>query len=317
MTSNIPLITWQNSGGGSNRNFMVANGYSNPGVLSLAISGSAGGAATTILSEWTSTGLAVTGALSATGQLTVTGAAQNPFGSTFTPTAWGTSSVDINHASGGMLAVYYGGTAKGYFVANSGTAAISLNTQGDGTINQNVNGTTRASVTSAGLAVTGQVAATTTAGQHTFNVTQSITTGYAGVNILRAGTGQQAIRFAQATDGNEVGSITVSTTATAYNTSSDYRLKNITGPLTDSGTFIDTLKPKAGTWKVDGSKFVGFIAHEFAEVSPSSVSGEKDAVDEDGKPKYQSMQASTAEVIANLVAELQSVRQRLAALETK
>jgi len=38
-------------------------------------------------------------------------------------------------------------------------------------------------------------------------------------------------------------------------------------------------------------------------------------VDADGKPKYQSMQASTSEVIANLVAELQSLRQRVAALE--
>jgi hypothetical protein len=38
-------------------------------------------------------------------------------------------------------------------------------------------------------------------------------------------------------------------------------------------------------------------------------------VDSDGKPVYQAMQASSAEVIANLVAELQSVRQRLAALE--
>jgi hypothetical protein len=50
-------------------------------------------------------------------------------------------------------------------------------------------------------------------------------------------------------------------------------------------------------------------------VSPTSVSGEKDAVDEEGKPKYQGMQASSAEVIANLVAELQSVRKRLAVLE--
>jgi hypothetical protein len=77
------------------------------------------------------------------------------------------------------------------------------------------------------------------------------------------------------------------------------------------------VKPKVGTWKVDGSKFVGFLAHEFAEVSPSSVSGEKDAVDADGNPKYQAMQASSSEVIANLVAELQSVRARLAALEAK
>jgi hypothetical protein len=40
-------------------------------------------------------------------------------------------------------------------------------------------------------------------------------------------------------------------------------------------------------------------------------------VDAEGNPKYQGMQASTPEVIANLVAELQSVRQRLAALESK
>jgi hypothetical protein len=116
--------------------------------------------------------------------------------------------------------------------------------------------------------------------------------------------------------GNTVGDITSNGTITIYNTTSDYRLKDITGPLTDSGAFIDALKPKVGTWKSNGSKFAGFLAHEFAEVSPSSVSGEKDAVDEEGKPKYQSMQASSAEVIANLVAELQSLRQRVAALES-
>ena len=114
-----------------------------------------------------------------------------------------------------------------------------------------------------------------------------------------------------------VGSISTLASATLYNTTSDYRLKNVTGELTGSGEFIDSLKPKVGTWKSDGGKFVGFLAHEFAEVSPLSVNGEKDAVDEEGKPKYQSMQASSAEVIANLVAELQSVRKRLAALESK
>jgi hypothetical protein len=114
-----------------------------------------------------------------------------------------------------------------------------------------------------------------------------------------------------------LGGITTNGTVITYGGTSDYRLKNITGPLTDSGTFIDALKPKVGTWKADGSKFVGFIAHEFAEVSPSSVSGEKDAVDSDGKPVYQGMQASSAEVIANLVAQIQELRQRVAGLETK
>jgi hypothetical protein len=133
------------------------------------------------------------------------------------------------------------------------------------------------------------------------------------INLTAASGTRYHIIFRE--NGTERGSITSNGTTVAYNSVSDYRLKDITGPLIDSGTFIDALKPKVGTWKSDGSKFVGFLAHEFAEVSPSSVNGEKDAVDAEGNPKYQGMQASSAEVIANLVAELQSVRARLAALE--
>jgi hypothetical protein len=112
--------------------------------------------------------------------------------------------------------------------------------------------------------------------------------------------------------GSDVGTITTNGTITVYNTTSDYRLKNNQAPLTGSGEFIDALKPKTWNWLQDGSKGVGFIAHEFAEVSPSSVTGEKDSVDADGNPLYQAMQASSAEVIANLVAEIQSLRKRLA-----
>jgi len=39
-------------------------------------------------------------------------------------------------------------------------------------------------------------------------------------------------------------------------------------------------------------------------------------VDEDGNPVYQSMQAATSEVIADLVAEIKSLRVRVAQLET-
>ena len=126
-----------------------------------------------------------------------------------------------------------------------------------------------------------------------------------------------SVTSGSASTGSQVGSISYNGTLVLYNQTSDYRLKEITGPLTDSGAFIDALKPKVGTWKSNGSKFAGFVAHEFAEVCPSAVTGEKDAVDADGKPVYQAMQAGTAEVIANLVAELQSLRQRVAVLESK
>jgi hypothetical protein len=185
-----------------------------------------------------------------------------------------------------------------------------------------------------GLAVTGALGATGNvySGNNGFSIGTGTTDGF---YVTPLGTMLQSFNAAVADgqyvrrrgsdgvityyyrDNTNVGSISVTTTATAYNTSSDYRLKDIIGPLVASGAFIDALKPKVGTWKADGSKFVGFLAHEFAEVSPSSVQGEKDAVDAEGNPKYQGMQASSAEVIANLVAELQSVRARLAVLESK
>jgi hypothetical protein len=239
---------------------------------------------------------AITGTLSATSDLRVTDTGGSHFILIGNQNGGGTNTPVILRGVNATLQI---GTGTSWSASGGGTL------------------TTIADFSSTGVAVTGALSATTTAGQHTINVTQSISTGYSGINILRAGTGQQAIRFTQATDGNEVGSVTLSTTATTYGTSSDYRLKDITGAVTDSGTFIDSLKPKVGTWKSDGSKFVGFIAHEFAKVSPSSVQGEKDAVDAEGNPKYQSMQASTSEVVANLVAELQSLRKRLAALESK
>jgi hypothetical protein len=115
----------------------------------------------------------------------------------------------------------------------------------------------------------------------------------------------------------QVGFINSNGTSTTYSTSSDYRLKNNPQPLTGSGAFIDALQPKTWTWVTDGAAGVGFIAHEVAAVSPNSVSGQKDAVNVDGTPKYQGMEYGSAEFIANIVAELKSLRARVAALEAK
>lgn len=110
------------------------------------------------------------------------------------------------------------------------------------------------------------------------------------------------------------GFINTNGTATSYNTSSDYRLKSNQQALAGSGAFIDALLPKTWTW-ADGSSGVGFIAHEAAQVAPRSVSGQKDAVNADGTPNYQGMDYGSGEIIANMVAELKSLRARVAVLE--
>ena len=111
--------------------------------------------------------------------------------------------------------------------------------------------------------------------------------------------------------------VTNSSNQTSLVASSDYRLKNTITPLTTSGAFIDKLKPSSWIWNSSGVTDAGFIAHEAAEVTPNSVYGEKDAVDKDGNPVYQMMNASSSEIIANMVAELQELRRRVAQLEAK
>jgi hypothetical protein len=110
---------------------------------------------------------------------------------------------------------------------------------------------------------------------------------------------------------NIIGSIVQSgTTAVAYNTSSDYRLKNTIAPMTGALSKVAQLKPVTYKWNADGSDAEGFIAHELAEVCPHAVSGTKDEVDADGNPKYQGIDTSF------LVATLTSAIQELSALVT-
>jgi len=106
--------------------------------------------------------------------------------------------------------------------------------------------------------------------------------------------------------GGVIGSITQNgTTGVLYNLTSDYRLKNNQEDLTGAKDFIMALKPKKWQWWDGSGEGVGFIAHEFMEVAKYSGHGEKDAVDEDGKPVYQSIQPSSSEVMANMVALMQ------------
>jgi len=151
----------------------------------------------------------------------------------------------------------------------------------------------------------------------------SVTASGAAVNILNLKdsvdqSGATFIQFLNSTGGN-IGNVNrvTTTNAVVYNTTSDYRLKTVIGDVTGQGSRIDALKPIDYQWKEGNEQARGFLAHEFQTVYPNSVSGEKDAIDKDGNPKYQSMQASSSEVMADLIAEIQSLRKRVAILESK
>jgi hypothetical protein len=86
------------------------------------------------------------------------------------------------------------------------------------------------------------------------------------------------ISFRNNSDGF-IGSISCTTTNTAYNTSSDYRLKDNVVNYTGALDALDKLRPVKYTWKSDNSQGEGFIAHELQDVLPCAVTGEKDATE--------------------------------------
>ena len=85
---------------------------------------------------------------------------------------------------------------------------------------------------------------------------------------------------------------------------------------------VALLKPCTYKWNTDDSAGEGFVAHELAEVCPHAVTGEKDAVDEEGNPQYQGI--DTSFLVATLTAAIQeqqaliqTLTARITALENK
>ena len=117
-------------------------------------------------------------------------------------------------------------------------------------------------------------------------------------------------------DNTEEGSIVIGTTNTAFNTYSDYRLKENEVTISDGITRLKTLKPYTFNFKKDPDvKVDGFFAHEVSSVVPVAVTGTKDQVDEDNNPVYQGIDQS--KLVPLLTAALQEAITKIETLETK
>jgi hypothetical protein len=115
--------------------------------------------------------------------------------------------------------------------------------------------------------------------------------------------------------GVSVGSIQTNGTSTSYVTTSDYRLKENVAPMQNALATVKQLKPVTYNWKIDGSASQGFIAHELQSVVPDCVTGEKDAVNEDGSIKAQGI--DTSFLVATLTAAIQEQQALITDLQTR
>jgi len=140
------------------------------------------------------------------------------------------------------------------------------------------------------------------------------------VTVARGSNGQ-AIRFYNST--GFAGDITLSGASTSYNTSSDYRLKENVVEMTGALDRVSQLKPSRFNFIADADKTVdGFLAHEVQEIVPEAITGEKDAVDEEGNPEYQGIDQSKlvpllVGAIKELKADNDNLRERIQTLENQ
>ena len=260
-----------------------------------------------------------------------------------TPSAWGSSwgkaiqvgsnyAAFANHSLNTIIGNNWYNNGTNDIYANNGYAVLYQQTGG-------VHSWYTAPSGTAGNAITFTQPMTLDASGHLGLGTTSIDSG--ATATIKAASGGNGMAVKSGTDGNygiyfnnvantTLGGVIINSGTLSYTGTSDYRLKDITGAVTGAKDFIMALQPKQGTWKADGSKFVGFLAHEFQEVSPSSVYGDKDAVqtieikDKEGnvtgteeKPIYQVMDSSSSEVMANLVAFIQELSAQVTTLQTQ
>jgi hypothetical protein len=125
------------------------------------------------------------------------------------------------------------------------------------------------------------------------------------MTISRAsGVGRNMMLFKNG--GSDVGSISSNTSSTAYNTSSDARLKDVTGEARGLEV-INELNPVAYNWKADGKADEGLIAQEVMDIVPNAVSGSEEDM----------YQMDYSKLVVHLVAGMKEQQTQIEELKTQ
>ena len=134
------------------------------------------------------------------------------------------------------------------------------------------------------------------------------------INTTTSGTTYVPMKFLH--NGTLRGYISTSTTSTSYNETSDYRLKENVIDLTGALDRVEQLQPKRFNFISDAETTVdGFIAHEVQSVIPEAVTGEKDAVDDEGNPQYQGIDKS--KIVPLLVGAIKELKAEIETLKSQ
>lgn len=218
-------------------------------------------------------------------------------------------------SSDGAVVDYYAGDMRIVAArAGSNSSTIQFHTYNSGTAAE------RMRIDSGGRLIVGGTSASPSSAPEPSRVVSLGDSAQAAAHFYTDQVSKVLVYFSRTAFGI-TGNISVSGSSTAYNTSSDYRLKENVAAVTDGIARLQQLKPSRFNFIADPDKTVdGFIAHEVQAVVPEAITGKKDAVDADGKPIYQGIDQSKlvpllTAALQETVVKIESLETRLAALE--
>tara|TARA_R110002050_G_scaffold146552_1_gene271984 strand:- start:2887 stop:4812 length:1926 start_codon:yes stop_codon:yes gene_type:complete len=245
-------------------------------------------------------------ATSATERMRINSSGNVGIGTASPNTYSGQTALTINSTGVARLDLDVSDTLEGYLISESGYVGLFAKSGGSVRFG---NASERARIDSSGRMLVGLTSAS----------------GDASAKLQARGTGASAAVFDRTTDGvvvgfkrnggNDVGNISITSSNTAYNTSSDYRLKENVDYSWDATTRLKQLKPARFNFIVDDTNTLvdGFLAHEVSSIVPEAITGAKDAVDADGNPEYQGIDQS--KLVPLLVKTIQELEARITTLE--
>lgn len=201
---------------------------------------------------------------------------------------------------------FAGGTGSVISFTSEGTALADIYADTDKNLSFRTNGASeRMRITSGGNLCIGTTSTTlsTTSVSAAFGVGGDATLklgGYGGsthtqVQFIHTGSVQGSI-------------VTTNGAGTAYNTSSDYRLKEDLKPI-NGLDLISQINVYDYKWKSNETRAYGVLAHELQEVIPQAVSGEKDSENMQG--------VDYSKLVPILVQAIQELKQEIEILKNK